>query len=150
MLNLNPADFKPLVWKKEYESGHPLMDEQHRRLFAEVNELLAALRENRPKAEIGVLIEKLFADTREHFGTEEALLSEAGYDETPVHALIHKQLLQKGARLVARFEENRLDFSEIFLYLAKDIVMDHILKIDIKYFGQLDWATVPATWQTRH
>lgn len=138
MLNLNPADFRLLVWKKEYESGHPVIDEQHRQLFAEVNELLAAMRDNWPKTEIRALIEKLFADTREHFDAEEAILSEAGYDETPIHALIHKQLLQKGARLVARSGENRLDFNEIFLYLAKDIVMNHILKIDTRYFGQLD------------
>lgn len=137
MLNLNPSNFRLLVWEKEYESGHPLIDEQHRQLFADVNELLTAMQANRPKAETGALIDKLFAHTAKHFAEEEAILSKAGYEETAVHTLIHKQLLQKGTRLVARFEENKLDFDEIFLYLAKDIVLNHILTIDKKYFGRL-------------
>ena len=63
-----------------------------------------------------------------------------GYRETEEHAMIHRQLIAKAVRLSVRFEENKLDFGEIFNFLANDVVIEHMLKTDRKYFPFLPQA----------
>ncbi len=138
MSDFNTSRFSLLVWKPEYESGHPVIDRQHRQLFSEVNTLLSVMLDNKPKNDIAHLIEHLLESARRHFADEEAILDSTRYRGTAEHTLIHRQLLQKGKRLADRFDENRLDFNEMFSYLANDIVLEHILKTDKQYFDLLE------------
>ena len=68
------------------------------------------------------------------------ILEKMGYRETEEHAMIHRQLIAKAVRLSVRFEENKLDFGEIFNFLANDVVIEHMLKTDRKYFPFLPQA----------
>lgn len=138
--NLKASNFLKLVWKREYECGNTIIDYQHRMMVIDANHLLAAILDNTPKKQITPLINKLLAHIQQHFDEEEGILAKIGYRETEEHALIHRQLIQKAVRLSVRFEENKLDFGEIFNFLANDVVIEHMIKTDKKYFAYLPEA----------
>ena len=138
--DLKASNFLRLVWKREYECGNTIIDYQHRLMVSDANRLLAAMLENAPKKQITPLINKLLAHIQQHFDEEESILEKMGYRETEEHAMIHRQLIAKAVRLSVRFEENKLDFSEIFNFLASDVVIEHMLKTDRKYFPFLPQA----------
>lgn len=138
--DLKASNFLRLVWKREYECGNTIIDYQHRLMVSDANHLLAAMLENTPKKQITPLINKLLAHIQQHFDEEESILEKMGYRETVEHAMIHRQLIAKAVRLSVRFEENKLDFSEIFNFLANDVVIEHMLKTDRKYFPFLPQA----------
>lgn len=138
--DLKASNFLRLVWKREYECGNTIIDYQHRLMVSDANHLLAAMLENTPKKQITPLINKLLAHIQQHFDEEESILEKMGYRETEEHAMIHRQLIAKAVRLSVRFEENKLDFSEIFNFLANDIVIEHMIKTDKKYFPFLPQA----------
>lgn len=138
--DLKASNFLRLVWKREYECGNTIIDYQHRLMVSDANHLLAAMLENKPKKQITPLINKLLAHIQQHFDEEESILEKMGYRETAEHAMIHRQLIAKAVRLSVRFEENKLDFGEIFSFLANDIVIEHMIKTDKKYFPFLPQA----------
>ena len=138
--DLKASHFLKLVWKSEYESGNTIIDYQHRLMVSDANHLLSAMLENKSKKQIAPLINKLLAHIQQHFDEEESILEKIGYGGTKEHALIHRQLLQKAVRLSVRFEENKLDFGEIFNFLANDIVIEHMIKTDKKFFPFLPEA----------
>lgn len=138
--NIKASNFLKLVWKREYECGNTLIDYQHRLMVSDANHLLSAILDNKPKKQITPLINKLLAHIQQHFDEEEGILEKIRYRETEEHALIHRQLIQKAVRLSVRFEENKLDFGEIFSFLANDVVIEHIIKTDKKYFSFLPEA----------
>jgi hemerythrin len=80
-------------WNSHVELGHPLIDEQHRRLFSlseAVAQSLAGSPAHRPtEAALRALIDFV----REHFATEEGLMRGAGFPETAEHARLHDLLL---------------------------------------------------------
>ncbi len=138
--DLKASNFLRLVWKREYECGNTIIDYQHRLMVTDANHLLAAMLENTPKKQITPLINRLLAHIQQHFDEEESILEKMGYRETEEHAMIHRQLIAKAVRLSVRFEENKLDFGEIFNFLANDVVIEHMIKTDRKYFPFLPQA----------
>lgn len=64
-------------------------------------------------------------------------MASIGYPNTDKHAVIHRQLVHKAVHLAELFEENKLDFAEIFSFLANDVVIEHMQKEDRKFFSFL-------------
>ncbi len=66
---VNPATgrFLQLTWRGAYTSGHPQLDEQHRRLFEQSNRLLSAVLDNMPERQIEAEFEALIQGVRDHF-----------------------------------------------------------------------------------
>lgn len=136
-VELKAGHLTKLVWRQEYECGHPVIDEQHRQLFFHSNELLHAIFKNRPKKQILPQIDKLLALIQKHFDEEERILASNGYTEAEMHSLVHRELVQKAGLLAIRFEKNELDFDEIFGFLANDIIIEHMQKEDRKFYSFL-------------
>ena len=133
-VELKARHFMKLVWKHEYECGNAIIDEQHRLLLAYSNQLLNAIFDNLPKETISGLIHQLLNHVQQHFDDEENILSTLGYVQTEEHAEIHRQLVEKAVGLAERFEQNKLDFAEIFSFLANDVVIEHMQNEDMKFF----------------
>ena len=70
-----------------------------------------------------------------HFDNEEKIMASVGYPQRGEHAVIHRQLVHKAVHLAGLFEENKLDFAEIFSFLANDVVIEHMQKEDRKFFS---------------
>ncbi len=131
------ANFVQLVWHPAYECGQPLIDDQHRLLFADANKLLAAILSGRPAEEVTVEIDALVRDVLQHFNDEEAIIRAAGYPDAVAHAEIHRGLIDNAVTLVARFHAGNLAIGELFQFLAHDIVARHMLGADREFFPYL-------------
>ncbi len=131
------ASFVQLSWHSAYESGNKLIDSQHRVLFGDANNLLAAILSGRPADEVGGVINDLIRDVVQHFQDEESIFTAAGFPGAAEHAAIHQQLVDKAVSLVDSFHAGTLTLGELFQYLANDVVAKHMLGADREYFPYL-------------
>ena len=126
-----------LIWRSAYESGHPVIDAQHRALFTEANKLLSAVLGGRQKAEVAKLVDGLIADIARHFLDEEAIIAQSGYAGAAHHAGLHRALMEKSATLADHFQAGTLSLGELFEFLAHEVVARHMLIEDRDYFSFL-------------
>ena len=131
------ANFVNLSWHGAYECGNALIDEQHRGLFNDANNLLGAILSGRPKDEVAALIDRLISDVVKHFKDEEAIFTAAGYPGAKEHAAIHRRLVDDATNLVNRFQAGTLAIGELFQFLAHDVVARHMLGADREFFPYL-------------
>jgi len=129
-----PENFAQLNWRSTYLSGNPLIDEQHQALITGANQLLTLLLENHARSEVASQIDSLLRNAAQHFKDEEAIITAAGYPGASDHAAIHRELLEKAARLVASFHAGTLSIGELFEFLAHDVIARHILRSDREFF----------------
>ena len=131
------ANLVRLSWHATYECGNSVIDEQHRGLFADANNLLGAVLSARPEAEVAEQVNTLVTDVVLHFKAEEGIIRAAGYPGADAHAAIHSALVDKAVRLVKHFHEGTLSIGELFQFLARDVVARHMLGADREFFAYL-------------
>ena len=143
MSTASPADcslastFIHLVWHSAYECGDPVIDEQHRALFADANRILSAMLAERPVNELADLIDHLIGSVVRHFKDEEAIIATAGFKGTAEHRAVHNQLLDRALTLVGRFHAGILGVGELFQFLGYELVAQHMLSADREFFAVL-------------
>jgi diguanylate cyclase (GGDEF)-like protein/hemerythrin-like metal-binding protein len=138
------ANFVLLAWHQAYESGHPLIDHQHRALFAHANKLLAATLSRRPTDEVAAVIDALVHEIVQHFVDEELIFTAAGFPGAAEHAAIHRDLADRAVQLVGNFHAGNLGIGELFQFLAHDVVARHMLGSDREFFPYLSSIDVEA------
>ena len=126
-----------LVWRTAFESGNPVIDTQHRALFADANKLLGAMLEEQQKDVVAALVEAFIADVVQHFREEEAIITRAGFPGAAGHASLHQALIEKANTLASHFRAGNLSIGEMFEYLAHDVVARHMLIVDHEFFPYL-------------
>lgn len=125
-----------LRWDALYESGHPLLDAQHRLLFDSTNELLGAVAgTGAGSTEAAYRIHVLLDHAARHFEVEEELLRQAGYPKLPAHISRHQDLLNCASRLRAEAKEGRLDWYQLLSFLSQDLVFGHMVIDDRECSG---------------
>jgi hemerythrin-like metal-binding protein len=130
-------DLVRLVWREAVQSGHPAIDTQHRKLFDRANTLLSTLLEGRPKPECTQRIHELLEEIMNHFRDEEDILREARYPGVVAHTRCHTELLAKAVALAGQFERDQLQLGELFIYLAHEVVAQHMFQEDRAFFPYL-------------
>lgn len=126
-----------LVWRQNYESGNTQIDAQHRALFEHANTLLKAILDNRAKPEITQLIAVLVTEIDQHFRAEEAIFQQAAYADSEHHRELHAHLVQRANQLAYRFDRDQVGVGELFHFLAYEVVAQHMLIEDRKFFPLL-------------
>jgi hemerythrin len=76
-------------WDGSLETGHKLIDEQHKQLFAAINELLETCRAGKGKEELSKSLDFLTNYTIKHFFEEEQIQQKYQYPEYPNHKQYH-------------------------------------------------------------
>jgi hemerythrin-like metal-binding protein len=132
-----PAKLVQLIWRRYYESGHPVIDTKHRALFDNANKVLSAVLEDRQTADVAAMMDAFIADIAQHFREEEAILAGVAYPAAAEHAAQHRALLDKAVALAARVRAGTLSPGELFEYLAHEVVARHILIADREFFHAL-------------
>lgn len=125
-----PAAGSPymLSWDAAYESGHAVIDRQHRALFESCNTLIRLVAANRSQAEVNPLLDRLIAEVQHHFRTEEALLGERVASEALAeHHRKHEELAQQAIHLVDEFRQDRLECNDMVGFLVSDLVALHVI-----------------------
>lgn len=127
-----------LPWKSSYESGHPLIDQQHRELFRLGNQLItASLNQDTHREDFLQLADDLIEHVARHFSDEEAILAEIGYDDLEQHHRAHNGLLARARKLRDQAERGTATTRDVIQFLANNVVKQHMLTADMAFFSQL-------------
>lgn len=137
-----------LLWRRHFESGHGLIDTQHRQLFESVDRLQGLLAD--PAAvSLELLcssIEQLMADVAAHFVSEEELLGELAWPGLAAHQAEHQRLLAKVSSLREVLCQT-LDLNHalrLARFVVVEVVANHMLQADRQFHPWLKQAGAGA------
>lgn len=131
------GNFVRLVWRGAYESGHEVIDLQHKALFSDANELLAAILSGKPADEVGSMADNLMRTVIAHFSDEEGFVAATDFQKMAEHSAEHRKLAKQAEFLVQTFHEGKLEVGELFRFLTYDLIAKHILGADREFFPYL-------------
>lgn len=122
-----------IVWSKNLSVDVKDVDEQHKKLFAIVNELHDAMTVGKGKEVLGKLLAELIDYTVYHFKTEEDLFKKYGYGEYLAHKSEHDKLAAQASEIKKKFDSGEMIISIEVMSFLKDWLNNHILRSDKKY-----------------
>ena len=131
----NSATTLHLNWHNSYACGEPAIDDEHRELFELANNLIdsAFTRNERPR-EFESDLDKLLAHVVQHFADEETILARYHYIDLDDHAHDHKVLIEHAQILRDAALAGNVTIGELVSFLAEEVVAQHLLKTDRKFF----------------
>ncbi len=119
-------------WSKNLETGIDIVDEQHKELVDQINNLLEATRDRRGKEEVTNMLEFLASYVVEHFKTEEKYMIKYDYPKYLEHKKDHDAFVEEVKKLFSAFVESGETVKMIVSLNGKVVkwLIDHIMKID--------------------
>jgi len=124
-----------IVWNDRYSVGVDIFDAQHKRLFALINDVHAAMVTKTTNERIGAIIAELLDYTKKHFGKEEELMKEAAYEGYDEQHTEHARLVEQLLDFKREFDEGRAIVDLKLMGFLKGWLVKHILGTDMKYKG---------------
>jgi hemerythrin-like metal-binding protein len=134
-----------IEWEDRYSVGIELIDEQHRELASQVNNLCLGCKKSSQDARLffDLNIQPLLRYMRYHFSSEEKLLERIKYPDLAAHSLQHSEMIKiitEGVGRIQREETsvllsgNRLPE---FASYVRDMFISHIAVLDKKYVSYI-------------
>ena len=134
----------PAFWSPEYSVGHPVLDEQHRKLLAICSALAALVDDDSPEGDrqFRVMLHELatYADT--HFRTEETLLRKCHYPHLLDQIGEHDEYRKRLTEISVSATHGVLEKAKLHEFLAGWWV-GHILETDMAYKAYLQESANP-------
>lgn len=128
------STFVKFQWKREYESGNRVIDSQHMHLFSLANDLLSAVITGLPDSLVEAAASNLVAHAEQHFRDEAEIFGAVGYPGAREHIAIHGKLTREMHTLLNVFRARKATVGELFTFLAHNVVAEHLLNEDRKFF----------------
>jgi len=127
-----------MEWSDRLATGIRTIDSQHKELFKRINNLVAAIKQQRCKSEIDGMIKFLDDYARVHFSEEEKHMRETDYDGLAEQREDHKKYLEALAELKEQASRPRIqgssyDLSATTNQVVVDWIVAHIMKLDRKF-----------------
>ena len=123
---IDPNPIHPGVsWCPEFESGHPLLDAQHRALVERFNHLVAAVQGGEPSAPEEALHD-LIGATVAHFGIEEGLMEDGAYPGILNHKEVHANLTRQVQELAQDVHRGAVAFGQPLLKFLEAWLLCHV------------------------
>lgn len=119
-------------WNSQIELGHPLLDEQHKRLFSLSESVARTLSGSPDRPPVEAALRALIDFARVHFATEDGLMREGDYPDAEEHVRAHSLLLaqlNEYCRKVQSGENANLTVTGLVAYLWHWLIM-HINAAD--------------------
>ena len=132
-----------LVWDPTYECGDPLIDGQHRQMFALGNAVMDEAMSGAPREVIRSRLAALLAHTVSHFSDEEQFLERVGFGGRSQHMALHRALVDEAVRLDGLIEGGRVGVQELLNFLVVRVVHDHLLGADVAFFPTVAASSSP-------
>jgi len=124
-------------WNKSFSVGVKMIDAQHKKLFALINDVHSASigKEIKGDTTLDIIIHELMAYVDFHFKTEEKYFHEFGYEKTKEHEKQHKFYEDKIRDFYKRYLEGDAEIElmrEIIIFI-RDWILNHIKINDKEY-----------------
>lgn len=128
--------FVDIKWQESWNSGHKEIDFQHQKLLNIVNSIIEIIFKEKDEKSLEIKLLELLDHIEYHFEYEESVLREMGYENSDQHRKIHKKLLTKADELIDKYRrhEDSMKFSDIFEFIVGDVIVEHLVKEDSKFF----------------
>ena len=129
------SDLAPIAWAwtKDFECGHPVIDQEHKQLFELSSELIDAVLVQASKADIEFQLEDLIDHLEKHFLSEEAVLARTKFPLSDEHKNLHRSLLDKALLLRTRYHQGDLPGKDLIDFVNNDLITVHVLHDDLKF-----------------
>ena len=133
-----------VVWNRDYSSGNALIDGQHMELVSIVNGLLECAIAEEDAPDLRLRFSNVYRIVEKHFADEEEILLASGYPDAQEHVARHHELLQKCSGLLGQDAESPVTSVQMLQCIIHDLVLNHMVKEDGKYFAYLKTENAPA------
>lgn len=121
-----------IKWTDDLATGTPDIDDQHKELIFQINNLIAALSEGRARHEVEKMIQFMNEYVSYHFKTEEKYMDKFGYPNTTAHKGQHEVFVKSFSRLKQRYLQQGVD--QELISETNDLIADwfvnHIRYVD--------------------
>ncbi len=126
-----------IAWSPALETGHPIVDNDHKQLIAQLNALSDALHQGAGKESLVEMIVFLNRYARDHFAREEAHMQRIGCPAYQENCRSHDQFVAKLEGWVARLNSGGASTSLVLeVYReASGWIQSHIVGVDCKLRG---------------
>jgi hemerythrin len=124
---------KKLEWEDKYSVGVLEIDDQHKKMFATINELLDSISNNNTEEHLGNIINSLVKYKIFHFETEEKYFEEFNYDGREEHIAKHREFNEKFTYLKEKYPTYSIDFAFELIDFLEDWLINHLIIVDQKY-----------------
>jgi hemerythrin len=133
-------------WSDKFETGIPVVDEQHKALFRMLNDLHESLASGKGKEEIVRAMDFLLSCTTSHHETEEKFMQEHGFPELSAHRSEHLAVQQNAAFFRECWMKTPDSVHPMELVrLIGEWVIHHIEHSDFRYVEFLKVKGIPPT-----
>lgn len=127
-----------ISWKDVYATGIVALDNEHRELVEQINQLGEAIRDRSGGEVLQDVLAVLDQYTGHHFSHEERLMQEYGFPGLDEHRQIHQQLRAK-VKEIKQDSDTAPELVAQELYkLLRRWLLEHIVEIDKKYGPYLE------------
>ncbi|MDR0450362.1 MAG: bacteriohemerythrin [Treponema sp.] len=136
-----------IEWNDRYSVGIELIDEQHRELFSQMNNLYLSCQKEGEEARVlfSANIRLLLRYISYHFSSEEKMLKNIKYPDLAVHSQQHSALTKIIAERIEQFD--RGDPAPLsggkgldFIKYLRDILISHVAILDRKYASYIHFV----------
>ena len=136
--NENPVLALTIGWRQEWESGNSEIDSQHKKLLEIANDLFENIMVS--KADMTIIMDKveiILTEIKTHFAAEEVILKKINYNNFDEHVTLHHELYEKALILKQDYVSGKAKTSKLIAYILDDVVLEHMLSEDQKFFPYL-------------
>ncbi len=126
-----------IAWQDVYSVKSPMLDAQHQRFAAMLNDVYRGLEEEDERATLVLNLKRLYLYSITHFTFEEAILEFVGYPRLQHHREAHAEMRQKCQRLLTADPGDRRNLLEL-LHVLKHWWMTHTQGLDREYIPHIE------------
>lgn len=130
---LNSQQKNGLVWKDEYSVNVKEIDDQHKQLFAIVNNLINVVDTIPDEEIIRGLVSDLIAYKKAHFATEEKYFEEFHFEGKIDHQAAHTNFDQNVNKLQEQYQNDATRLARELIDYLEDWFIGHIIYTDHAY-----------------
>ncbi len=124
-----------LLWNPEWDTGYPVIDEQHRRLITEFNDFLDAVNRDFHSVHVANLIEFLIDFLDEHCEEEEFHMRATNYPRLAEHMAFHEYLRSTARSLADTSNKDHEAFTAEVTAFVLDWIEHHV-KVEDKLMAK--------------
>jgi len=122
-----------MQWDDQYTVGIKVIDDQHKRLFAMIQDFYDQMRQKHTREGISAILKGLTDYSLYHFNSEEALMTRHQYPNYAQHKNEHTKFIQKVEEFHLRFDSGQLLIPIEIAEFLKTWLSNHILKTDQQF-----------------
>jgi hemerythrin len=128
-----------MTWTDKLSVGVAVLDDDHKKLVAMVNELYEAMQAGHGKEKLGRVLGDLVQYTKVHFAREETFFSRTGYAEAAAHKQQHAALTRQVVEVQEKYAAGQAaTLSLEVMHFLRDWLVKHIQGSDQAYREHLN------------